>query len=202
MTLRLCPPGITSAGISAIKSEGSLTMAQKTTKKENKPFIIIIILLLAVVALLLFLLLRPSGTENQQFTPTMRNAGAAVGQYEGKTDEEIQAELNRIVEEGMFNISINPEITMESGDSEAELRIENVPGNRYLMSVKITLDDTGEVIYTSGLIEPNYHIQSAPLAVKLSAGIYNATAIFTAHAPDTEAVAGTVGAKITITVKS
>lgn len=177
-------------------------MAQETTKKKNKLFMIIIILLLAVVGLLLFLLLRPNGAENQPTTPAMRDANASLGQYEGKTDEEIQTELNRIVEEGMFNISINPEIAMESGDSEAELRIENVPGNQYLMRVKITLDDTGQVIYSSGLIEPNYHIQSAPLAVKLAAGTYRATATFTAYDPDTEAEAGTAGAKITITVQS
>ena len=176
-------------------------MAAYTTKTKNRLFIVIIILLLAVVALLLFLLLRPSDADNET-APAMRNANASLGQYEGKTDEEIQAELNRIVEEGMFNISINPDITMESGDSEAELRIENVPGNQYLMSVEITLDDTGEVIYKSGLIEPNYHIQSAPLDVKLAAGTYSATAIFTAHDPDTEAEAGTAGAKITITIKS
>ncbi|MDD4509387.1 MAG: hypothetical protein PHY23_00480 [Oscillospiraceae bacterium] len=175
-------------------------MAQETTQKKNRFFLLIIILLLAVVALLLLLLLRPNSAENQ--TPAMRNANATLGQYEGKTDEEIQAELNRIVEEGMFNISINPEITLENGESDAELRIENVPGNRYLMSVEITLDDTGEVLYRSGLIEPNYHIQSAPLDKKLAAGTYNATAVFTAHDPDTEADAGTAGAKIIITVEN
>lgn len=173
-------------------------MAQETTKKKNKLLIIVIVLLLAVVALLLFLLLRRDGAENRP--PAMRDANATMGQYEGKTDEEIQEELNRIVEEGMFNISINPEITMASGDSEAELRIENVPGNRYLMSVSITLDDTGEVIYTSGLIEPNYHIQTAPLNVALKKGTYTATAVFTALDPDTEAEVGTAAAKITIQV--
>ena len=177
-------------------------MAQETKHKRNRSFIFLIILLIAVIALLLILLLRPGDTKSPPATPAVRNANATIGQYEGKTDEEIQAELNRIVEEGMFNISINPEIIMESGGSDAELRIENVPGNRYLMSVQITLDDTGEVIYTSGLIEPNYHIQSAPLAVKLAEGTYNATATFTAHDPDTEAEVGTAGAKITITVQS
>jgi len=177
-------------------------MAHDTAKKKNLLLIIIAALLLAVLALLLYILLRPSSADEQSAHSAMRNANATLGQYEGKTDEEIQAELNRIVEEGMFNISINPNITMESGDSEAELRIENVPGNQYLMSVEITLDDTGEVIYKSGLIEPNYHIQFAPLDKKLAAGSYNATAAFTAYDPDTEAEIGVAGAKITITVQS
>ena len=180
-----------------------MTRTADEKKKKTRLMGIIIVLLLMVIGLLIFLLPRPGGgARSPRNTPPMRDANAAIGQYEGKTDEEIQAELNRIVEEGMFNISINPEIVMESGSADAELRIENVPGNQHLMSVEITLDDTGEVIYKSGLIEPNYHIQSAPLDKTLAAGIYAAAATFYAHDADTEEVIGTAGAIINITIKN
>ena len=73
------------------------------------------VLLLLVLGILAFLLLRapkagPSGLA--------REAAALAGQLEGKTEEEIQAELNRIVEEGMFNISINTAPTFENGKAE------------------------------------------------------------------------------------
>ena len=151
------------------------------------------ILLLLVLGILAFLLLRapkagPSGLA--------REAAALAGQLEGKTEEEIQAELNRIVEEGMFNISIN------TAPTEGPLQIEHVPGNRYLMQVLITLDDTGELIYETGLIEPNHHIQSAKLDVELEKGEYLATAVFNAYDPETEEYIGSAGAKLTITVLS
>ena len=102
----------------------------------------------------------------------------------------------------MFNISINTAPTFENGKAEGPLQIENVPGNRYLMQVLITLDDTGELIYETGLIEPNHHIQSAKLDVELEKGEYLATAVFNAYDPETEEYIGSAGAKLTITVLS
>lgn len=133
--------------------------------------------------------------------PEGRDPNAALGQLEGKSAEEIQAELDRIVEEGMFNISIAPLIELEDGASEAELRIENVPGNRYLMKVEISRDDTGETVYTSGIVEPNRHIQKARLDVDLDAGEYPCTAVFYALDPDTEEPVGQAAAKLTIMVQ-
>lgn len=129
-----------------------------------------------------------------------RDPNATAGQYEGKSTSAIQAELDRTVQEGMFNISINPVIHLSSGKDEAELRIENIPANHHLMGVAITRNDTGEVLYRSGLIEPGYHIQTAPLDVVLSRGDYEATALFTAYDPATEQPAGQAAAKIMISV--
>lgn len=131
-----------------------------------------------------------------------RDGNAELGQLAGKTDEEIQAELNRVVEEGMFDISIASDVTFADGQAEGELRIENVPGNRYLMEVELTRDDTGEVLYTSGLIEPGYHIQAAPLAVDPGPGEYACTAVFTALDAQTEEVVGSAAAQVRVTVVS
>lgn len=174
-------------------------MAEKKSEKKV-PYIALIAVLLCVIGALVFLLLRPDDG-GQTVTEKERDPNAAVGQYEGKTPEEIQAELDKIVEEGMFNISINSTVTMASGSDEAELRIENIAANHHLMSVEIKLDDTGEVIYASGLIEPGYYIQSAPLNTTLAKGSYAATALFTAYNIETEAVAGQAAAKINIVVQ-
>lgn len=155
------------------------------------------VLLAAALVVLLVILLRtpkagPSGV--------VRDTTALAGQLENKTEDEIIAELNRVVDEGMFNISINATPTFPDGKSEGPLQIENVPGNRYLMQVQITLDDTGELIYETGLIEPNHHIQTARLDVELDKGEYLATAVFNAYDPQTEEYVGSAGAKMTITV--
>lgn len=123
-----------------------------------------------------------------------------LGQLDGKTEDEIRAELDRIVEEGMFNISIARTVTLETGNSEGEFRIENSPANRYNMQVDIALADTGEVIYSSDIIEPNYHIQYAKLDKVLPAGTYNCIATFHALDPETDDEIGQAACAITIIV--
>ena len=173
-------------------------MEEKTKKNSGAVKWVFPVVILILVGVIAWLLLRPQ----EQPAGLTRAADAQLGQLEGKTEEEIQAELNRIVEEGMFNISINTAPTFENGKAEGPLQIENVPGNRYLMQVLITLDDTGELIYETGLIEPNHHIQSAKLDVELEKGEYLATAVFNAYDPETEEYIGSAGAKLTITVLS
>ncbi|WP_165063018.1 hypothetical protein [Adlercreutzia sp. ZJ154] len=123
-----------------------------------------------------------------------------AGQLTNKTQEEIQAELDRTVEEGMFNISVASVVEFEDGTSEGEFRIENVPGNRYLMQVVITLDDTGEEVYRTGIIEPDHHIQKDTLDKDLDPGTYAATAKFLALDPETEEEIGQAAAKISLVV--
>ncbi|WP_139651340.1 hypothetical protein [Raoultibacter phocaeensis] len=147
---------------------------------------------LVIVALLLLVRSCTGGS--------LRDPNAEFGQLENKTQEEIQAELDRVVEEGMFNISITSKVEFADGLSEGELRIENVPGNRYLMQVDITRDDTGELVFRSGMIEPNHHIQKAKLDQDLDPGEYECTALFSAHDPETEDLVGRAGAKLTILV--
>lgn len=126
---------------------------------------------------------------------------AQLGQLEGKTEAQIQAELDRVVEEGSMNISINTNPVFATGTAEGTLQIENSPANHYPQTVVISLDDTGEIIYESGLIEPNYHIQNDILLVDLEPGDYPATALFTAYdnSQDQNQL-GQAVAKITITV--
>ncbi|WP_251211826.1 hypothetical protein [Adlercreutzia murintestinalis] len=154
----------------------------------------IVVALVAIILAIVLAFILLGGNDEQG-----RRAGT-LGQLEGKTEEEIVAELNRAVDEGMFNISISSNVTFEDGTSEGDLRIENVPGNRYLMQVDIKRDDTGETIYESGILEPNYHIQSDKLSTDLDAGTYECTAEFHALDPDSEEEVGTAAAKLVINV--
>ena len=129
-----------------------------------------------------------------------RDPNAALGQLEGKPPDELQAELDRIVEEGMFNISIASYVEFPEGTAEGEVRIENVPSNHYLMQVEVVRDDTGESVYRTGMIEPNHHIQRARLDADLDVGSYPCTAVFYAFESDTEEPVGQAAAKMTIVV--
>lgn len=167
-------------------------------KKRGAGFYVAIVI--ALVAVVAACVLAWLWWDSQQ--PKGRDPNGLIGQIEGKSEAEIQAELDRIIEEGMFQISIASEVDFESGTAEGPLQIENVPGNHYLMQVNITRDDTGELLYESGILDPNYHIQNAPLLVDLPAGTYGCTATFRALDPETEDDVGQAAAKMTIRVLS
>ena len=119
----------------------------RTPKKRTGRMVLIIagVVLVALAIWLLLFLFACNG--NALLDPTAQD-----GQAPYKSAEEIQAELDREVEEGMFNISIASSIQFDDGTSSGTAYIENIPGNRYLMKVSITSDDTGEVLYESGVL--------------------------------------------------
>ncbi|WP_165252080.1 flagellar protein FliS [Adlercreutzia sp. ZJ304] len=156
-------------------------------------FIVIACVIIALVVWLCVWLFACNG--NSLFDPN-----AQTGQAPYKSEEEMQAELDRVVEEGMFNISIASVIEFADGTSSGTAYIENVPGNRYNMQVTITDDNSGDVLYESGVLQPNQFIESIVLVKDLEAGTYPATATFTALDPTTYDQVGQAAAKITLNV--
>lgn len=69
------------------------------------------------------------------------------------------------------------------------------------MSVSITLDSSGEEVYSSKVLKPGERIHYDRLAVNLSQGEYPATAMFTVLDEDTQESMGQVAAQITISVE-
>lgn len=127
-------------------------------------------------------------------------AGGELGQLDGKTAEEIQQALDEYVREGMLSISIASYVELQDGNSEGEFRIENAPNNHYRMQVDIARNDNGDIIYSSDIIDPNYHIQYGKLNTDLPAGQYDCTATFYALDTETDEVVGQTGANIVINV--
>lgn len=184
--------------LSGNRCEGEEGMEQKKRKKWTIVVVVIVVAAIAVGALYLGGFFDGFGQSKRQ-----RDRDAAMGQLPYKSAEEMQAGINQVVEEGMFNISINSNPIFEDGRTEGNLGIENIPGNQYLMQVTITLDDTGQTVYESGLIEPGYYIDKAKLTMPLAAGEYPATALFTAVNPENETdEIGTGAANIVISIKN
>ena len=126
---------------------------------------------------------------------------AVFGGWEELTKDEIEANLNEQLAEGLINISMNTSPYFEDGTSKGNLMIVNETINRYPQKVEIIRNDTEEVIYTSGAIPVGSKIEAAKLDVELDAGEYECTALFHNLNPDTGAILGTAGAIITITIK-
>lgn len=176
--------------------EKESAQAGENRKKGVSWFQVIVLMLMIIIILLL---LRQCQREEPD-DGLEASVKAELGQLDGKSEEEIQAELDRVVGEGMFHIAINTSPVFADGAAEGNLEIENVPNNRYSMIVRITLDDTGEMVYDSGLIDPNYHIQRDKLNKELEAGEYPATAAFYAYDPETMQEAGSTACEITLIV--
>lgn len=129
------------------------------------------------------------------------DSNAAQGQFEGKSKEEIQAALNEEVAKGMMNISIAAVITFPDGASEGEARIENIAANPMDQKVTIALKDGDEVVYESGAIAPDQHIQNIKLSRDLEPGEYAAVATFTGYDRETHKKTGQAAAEITLRVE-
>jgi hypothetical protein len=175
---------------------------QTENKKKKKRVITIICLVILII--LLLLLLRRCGT--QEAVETVGNVGleydkdATEGGWDERDEQEIIDELNRKVEEGYINISMNTNPVFANGTAQGNLMIVNDTVNNYPQVVEIIRNDTEEVIYTSGGIPVGSKIVNAALDVDLPAGTYECTAMFHNADPETGSYLGTAGAIITITV--
>lgn len=188
-----------------IMANNIVSTDKKTPKKNDKLLhrtVTICVVLLLVLCAGLFIWKKNARASDNRLEDSV---AAQLGQLDGKSEAEIQEELNRVVEEGTMAISINVNPVFSDGASEGTLEIENVPSNKYAQVVSITLDDSGKEIYNSGLIQSNYHIQTDKLSEALAAGTYDCTATFTAYdTSDSEnpIEVGSAAAKITISVLS
>lgn len=161
-----------------------------------------------LVLLLILLLLAALGgwwwwNHNQKMDDTTKywfDKMAQTGSLEGKTPQEVQGLLNAIVEEGMFNVSINARAVFQDGKSEGSLGIENVPENRYYCRVKLLRDDDGTVLYESQGLKPGQYIDKIKLKKNLPAGEYPCTAQIVATDPESLDDIGQVQVKVTVIV--
>lgn len=186
--------------------EGEPLEKGKSRKKrggKEKWLLLLVLLLLLLAAGAAFLVMRkpvPSQPQSQYDL----DANALAGFLPGHSDEEIQAELDRIIEKGFFNVAINPTPVLKT-DGKLNLNIENVPANHYLMQVNVYLiDKDGKeiLIYRSGVIKPGFYIGTVTLTGKLPPpGKYNGRADFSALYPDTQENIGQTSATMLVTVE-
>jgi hypothetical protein len=125
---------------------------------------------------------------------------AEEGPLTNMTPEQIKEQMQKAADAAYFSFKINARPEFENGSATGNLGIENPNYNVYPMVVQIFLDDTGEMIYDSGGILPNQHIDNAKLSVNLKAGTYKATAYLNAYDQDTKVWQGKQAAALIITV--
>ena len=142
-------------------------------------------------------------TQNQVMDATTKywfDKLAQDGSLQGKTQTEVQGILNSVVEEGMFNVSMNAKAIFNDAKSEGSIGLENIPENRYYCRVVIRRDDTNEVLYESQGLKPGQYIDKIKLKQNLPPGNYDCTAQVIATDPESLEDIGQVQVKIQVLV--
>ena len=181
------------------KAPAARNVKNKNGGKKGKKKALLLILLLLIAA--------GGGywwyTQNQVMDATTKywfDKLAQDGSLEGKTPTEVQGILNSVVEEGMFNVSINAKAIFNDGKSEGSIGLENIPENRYYGRIAIRRDDTNEVLYESQGLKPGQYIDKIKLKQNLPAGNYDCTAQVIATDPESLDDIGQVQVKIEVIV--
>lgn len=170
-------------------------------KKGRKKWILLILLLVVILAAGGVTVWKLTHRTLSQYEI---DANALAGFLPGKSSQEIQDELNRIVAKGYFNITINPTPVIDKNGT-MNINIENVPANHYWMQVNVYLiqpDGKELLLYQSGVVKQGFHISTVTTKAKLPPpGKYNGRADFNALQPDTQESIGATSATMLITVQ-
>ena len=132
-------------------------------KKRKLLVGVLILLLCAVIAILAYLLWKQSAEEPE----TVNGGGVVVEPIGG----EICEDLPGVVIPGWGAM------VLPAGETEAETTLYNPEKNEgyYDLSFTLTLDETGEEVFTTGKIAPGYRCSKVTLNRALEAGEYEAT---------------------------
>lgn len=173
-----------------------------TRSKEKKSKKKVVILAVVVAAALALLGMWMAGV----FSPPAPAQFAADDRaqdidYSGENRENVLSDLQKKADESNFSFKVNSHPVFETGDAEGNLYIENPAVNAYDMRVVITLDDTGETVYETGLISPGQSIVRDVLNKKLEPGTYKVTATIYAHDAGTGDEIGRTAAALELEVK-
>ncbi|MDA9461825.1 hypothetical protein B835_1752 [Enterococcus mundtii 3F] len=118
------------------------------------------------------------------------------------SDQRISERAQELADANYFTLQINPEAVFENGRSRGSIEIVNPGTNVYPIAVDITINDTKEVIYSSGAIYPNQLIEGVYLKRPLEKGEYPATATVNIYDPETKEKQGVTEAEISILIKN
>lgn len=154
---------------------------------------------MVLTAVLVLYLALPPGRPK----PTQLEPNVTVGVMPGKSEAALQAELNLAATEKTFAINYNYYPCFETGTSAGPILFENSAYNTgKLLRLEIYLgqDDTGRLIYQTGLLRPGTFVNEDALDVDLKAGSYACTAYIYAYRESDESYIGKVAGEMVVTI--
>lgn len=126
-----------------------------------------------------------------------------VGAMPGKSAAALQAELNEAASEKTFAVNYNYTPTFENGMAKGAILFENSAyntGKLLRLEVYVGQDDSGQLIYQTGLLRSGTFVNEDTLDVSLAAGTYDCTAYIYAYRESDEGYIGRVSGDMVVTV--
>ena len=148
------------------------------SKQNNRAAMLVVILLLVMMGIVGAVLVLLGPRPDPENIPAVQESGyipvdkaAAEGPLPGL---EIQREENFPEEE--FHYLLNASPAFNKKGKKGCVYLENLNGNQGLMQVVYVLEESGEEVYQSPLLPPNWNVQTDDLDVQLEPGEYEAVA--------------------------
>lgn len=158
-----------------------IQMEDSRTAKKKGLFIIIILLLILVISLVIFLVYSLLNKDGESNGPSQKRD--TIVTLENK--DKILADLNNKVADGLFQVMMNVEWSFEdSSTPSTNAYVANAEVNTNTVYFDLTLDSTGETIYSSPYIPVGYALEDIALKSNLAAGTYACTVLY--HLVDEE----------------
>lgn len=101
-----------------------------------------------------------------------------------------------------FYYTVGSRIVFDRPAALGKVMLENIPGNQYDMEVQLQLEETGEIVYTSPVLQPGQYLEQDSLDERLEKGEYHALAILIALDPQTGEPVTQFTESITLVVKN
>lgn len=180
----------------------TIPQPQEPRRRRKKPRrrilpLVLILIVAAAAGGMIWYRTRPAMDDTTRY---WFDKAAKSGSLEGKSPEDIQGILDTIVEEGMFNVSVNARVVFQDSSSAGSLGLENISANRYYCRATLRRQDTGEVLYESTGIKPGQYIDEITLSKDLDPGTYPCTAQIIATDPETLDDIGQVDVQVEVIV--
>lgn len=124
----------------------------------------------------------------------------------GMSTDQLMELLQREADENTISFNINARPVFPNGRSPGPLQIENPPFNLHYFEVEYHLvnedGSLGQIIYSSGILPSNHHINMDRLDVALSRGEYRTIAVLTFYHHETQNLISVQQAEVIITVQN
>lgn len=130
------------------------------------------------------------------------DANAKEGGLDGETLDKLWEEMQEKAEKGAIVVNFSESMIFPDGKSEGKVKIANPVENNYPMQFLVTLEDTGEKVYESGLVSVGSYITSIKLTKELEAGTYPAVLTYHAFDEENQEFVSSVNVSVVITIES
>lgn len=170
-------------------------------QKKNMLFVIaFVVLLIALVVCIGIIIFRPTTTKMDENVVSKTASALERGFVQESNADNIMAEMEEKVAEGMFECKMTTFWTFDHADAESSNSfVANVESNRNTIYFDVYESESNELLYTSPMLPVGTEIRNIKLNKELPAGDYDAVVMYTLVDENYEEVSS-VGFNITISI--